>query len=299
VTGSDDLAWADAAVEDERLFDEIFCLTFMKDVDEAEALRRMGGLPGTVAVRTMSDIGALHTYEDGYPTFASVLRVGAWTVVVEPGGFEGAGLVAGLSRGGEAVSVLRHDYSSHAFAYAVAGEEITCFDPAFPDHRYGTDPDRLLPAMRSAGFARSADGFVDQPIADGLRLAGLMTGALPAFEDLTGPLTSAHIEPWFGTAPGPADASAVAEARRLAGEHGLTTTPGLADALAAAGSAAPVAVGPDSPLGLEVRGWLAASRRASWSANDHRARHRMTDAERHRAFALGRVAEALRAALAH
>jgi hypothetical protein len=77
----------------------------------------------------------------------------------------------------------------------------------------------------------------------------------------------------------------------------VAAAPGLDDALAAAESASPVAITPDSPLGLQVRDWLAGSRRASWSANDHRARDRMGDDERKRAFALGKLAESLGSAL--
>ena len=294
---TDGLAWADASAGDEGLLDEIFCLTFVRDLDEAEALRRMGGLPDTVAVRTVPDIGALHTFEDGYPTVASVLRLGAWTVVFEPGGFEGAGLVAGLSRGGEAVSVLRHDYASHAFCYAVAGEEVSRFDPTFPAIRYGSDPDRLLPTMRSAGFTLAPDGNFDTPVTDCLRLAELLTGTRPALGDLTGPLTSAHIEPWFSDAATGGEPVAAADVRRLAGELGVAEASGLADALTAAEAASQIAITPDSPLGLQVRDWLAGSRRASWSANDHRARDRMTDDERKRAFALGRLAYSIGDAL--
>lgn len=294
---TDGLTWADASLGDDGLLDEIFCLTFVKNVDEAEALRRMGGLPDTVAVRTVPDIGALHTFEDGYPTVASVLRLGAWTVVFEPGGFEGAGLVAGLSRGGEAVSVLRHDYASHAFCYAVGGEEVSRFDPMFAGIRYGSDPDRLLPMMRSAGFTLALDGNFDTPVTECLRLAELLTGALPTVDQLTGPLSSAHIEPWFSDAATVGGPVAAADVRRLADELGVAGAPGLADALAAAESASPVAITPESPLGLQVRDWLAGARRASWSANDHRARDRMGDDERKRAFALGKLAESLGSAL--
>lgn len=310
MTSVDDLSWADAYPGDEPMLDEIFCLTFIKGVDGTEALRRMGGLADTVATRTLSDIGDLHNYDDGYPEVASVLPLGTWTVVFEPSGFEGSHMVAALSRGTEAVSVLRHDYASPAFGYAVAGELITHFDPTSPAYRYGADPDRLVPRMIDAGFVTTDESDDDDDryssaISRSLRLIEQITGVLPTFEALTGPLTSAHIETWFSEAPkqpagrpghdGPVDA--VAEVRRLTSLHGLTDTPGLADALAAAERAEPVVVTPDSPLGQHVRAWLTESRRASWSLNDHGGRHRMTETERRRAFDLGWLARALGAAL--
>ncbi|WP_053716525.1 DUF6461 domain-containing protein [Saccharothrix sp. NRRL B-16348] len=303
----EDVAWADAYPGAGPTLGEIFCLTFVKDVDETEALRRMGGLPDTVATRALPDIGDLHDYDHGYPTVASALSLGTWTVVFEPNGFEGVHLVAAVSRGTEAVSVLRHDYASPAFGYAVDGELVTYFDPTFPNPRHGADPDRLLPRMLDVGFGADEDddGHFDDTIARCLLVVEHITGVLPAFDALTGPLTSAHIEPWFTEAPKrPASrpgrdepVDAVAEVRRLTGLHGLTDTPGLADALAAAERAEPVVVTPDSPLGRHVRAWLTESQRASWSLNDHGGRHRMTDAERRRAHDLGWLARALGAAL--
>jgi hypothetical protein len=305
VSTIDDLAWADASPGDEQEFDEIFCLTFIKGVDEHEALRRMGALPDTVATRTAEDVGRLHDFDHGYPTVASALPLGAWTVVVEPSGFEGAHLVEALSRGTEAVSVLRHDYASDSFGYAVDGRLVTGFDPTFPTSRYGADPDRLLPRMREVGFTEGDEGRFEGPIARCLLVVEHITGVLPGFDALTGPLTSAHVEPWFSGGPrrpasrpgldGPVDA--VAEVRRLTGRHGLTDTPGLAEALAAAERGEPVDVTPDSPLGTHVRAWLTESSRASWSLNDHGGRHRMTEAQRGRAFELRWLARALGAAL--
>jgi hypothetical protein len=266
----------------------------------------MGGLPDTVAPRTPSEIGELHTFDHGYPAVASALELGEWTVVFEPEGFEGASLVTALSQGTEAVTVLRHDYASPAFGYAINGELITQFDPTFPTHRHGADSDRLLAAMLDVGFTTTDDGGqYDGAIARCLRLVERLTGVLPTIDVMTGPLTSAYIEPWFSAArkppaarpghDGPVDA--VAEVRRLAELHGLTGTPGLADALATADRAEPVTVTSDSPLGRQVRVWLTEARRASWSLNDHGGRHRMTDTERHRAHDLGWLARALGAAL--
>jgi hypothetical protein len=304
----DDLAWADGYPGQGPTLGEIFCLTFIRGVDGAEALRRLGALPDTVAPRTWADVGNLHNFDDGYPEMASALPLGTWTVVFEPDGFNGSHLTATVSRGTEAVSVLRHDYASPTFTYAVDGELITHFDPTSPAYRYGADPDHLLARMREIGFTTTED---EEDVADfdghtgrSLRLIEQLTGVLPTFAALTGPLTSAHIESWFSEAPrepagrpghdGPVDA--VTEVRRLAGLHGLTDTPGLADTLAAAERGEQVTVAPDSPLGHHVRTWLTESRRASWSLNDH-ARHRMTETERRRAFDLGWLTRALGAAL--
>ena len=316
----DDLAWADGGERDS--LGEIFCLTFIRDVDAAEALRRMGGLPGTFATRTWSNAGDLDNFDDGYPEMAMALPLGGWTVVFESYGFNGISLTSALSHGTEALSVLRHDYASPAFAYAVDGVLITGFDPTcpYPHLRYGADPDRLLSHMLEVGFAMGDneddedgdfdedddfDNNHDRPHGRCLRLIEQFTGRLPTFEALNGPLMSAQIEPWFAEArkdpavrpgyDGPVDA--VTEVRRLTSLHGLTETPGLADALAAAERGEPVSIAPDSSLGEHVRSWLTEYRRAGRASNGGEGRWRMTEIERDRAFDLGLLARALGAAI--
>ncbi|QFU91047.1 DUF6461 domain-containing protein [Amycolatopsis sp. YIM 10] len=304
MTDIDDLRWADNFPGREPCLGEIFCLTFIRGVDEREALRRMGGLPGSFATRTPSEMEAQKNFDNGYPEVASALPLGDWTVVFEPGGFHGTGLTPVLSRGTEAVSVLRHDYASPGFAYSVDGELVTGFDPTFPAYRTGADPDRLLTRMREVGFAMGEDDDnFDRDTARGLVLVERLTGVLPTLDALTGPLVSAHFEPWFTDKPkqpagrpgvdGPVDA--IAETRRLTGLLGLTGTPGLAEALAAAERGEKVTVSPESPLGRHVRDWLAESRRAGRSLNDHSGQ--VTEEKRRRAFDHGWLARALGAAL--
>ncbi|HEX6353262.1 DUF6461 domain-containing protein [Actinophytocola sp.] len=305
MTDIDDLRWADNYPGQEPCLGEIFCLTFIRGVDEREALHRMGGLPGTVATRTASELEAETNFDNGYPEVAAALPLGTWTVVFEPRGFSGNSMTPVLSRGTEAVSVLRHDYASPGFAYSVDGELVTYFDPTFPTDRDGADPDRLLTSMHDVGFTMGEDDDnFDHDTARSLLLTERLTSVLPTFEALTGPLLSAHFEPWFTDTPrqpagrpghdGPVDA--ITEVRRLTGLLGLTGTPGLAEALAAAERGEKVTVTPESPLGQHVRGWLAESRRAGQSLNDHSGR--MTEKERRRrAFDHGWLARALGAAL--
>ncbi|UNM10970.1 hypothetical protein J4032_05060 [Streptomyces formicae] len=66
------------------------------------------------------------------------------------------GVIGSVSVGTEMVALV----STAAipwFSYAVNGEEVCSFDPGMPWIRYGSAPDRLLLAMRSAGLI-SADG---------------------------------------------------------------------------------------------------------------------------------------------
>jgi hypothetical protein len=304
----DKFAWADAYLGQGPVLGEIFCLTFIKQVDVTEALRRMGGLFDTIARRTPSQIEELHNFDDGYPEVAAAVPLGDWTLVVEPNRFHGSHLVAALSSGTEAVSVLRHDYATPWFAYAVGGDVVTRFDPTFPAFRHGSDPDRLLPQMLEVGFTiddEEDDDMFDNDTARSLRLAERLTGAVPTIDVLTGPLTSVYFEHWFSQARKPpatrSDHSgrveAIDEVRRLATLHDLADTPGLEDALTTAATTKPVHVTPESQLGRHVRAWLTESRRASSSLNDHGGRSRMTEAQRQRGYDLGGLAVALGAAL--
>ncbi|MGK5553651.1 DUF6461 domain-containing protein [Actinomadura kijaniata] len=314
----DDVEW----VDDDEALGEIFCLTFVKRVDEAEALSRLGALPDTLRRRTVQEAHRAHgSYEAGYAELAFALNLGDWTVLIEPDGFQGSliELLTALSRGTEAVSVQRHDYADHGFGYAVDGTLVTGFEPTWPDRRWGSEPDRLLEQMRAAGLNPDAeDDYVSGAYVEALLLAGLITGAVPRPDALAGALPSAEIEPWFSAASpplshGPADPEMVAalraapphllravaarETMRLATVLGLDGTPGLAEAVAAAGRGEPVTVSPGSELGVHVRSWLRRARQAGRSLNDPCARSEMSDDERDAAFMLGWFTDALHAAL--
>ncbi len=273
---------------------EILCLTFVRNLDEAGALRRMGALGDTVGQRTLGDlVEEAEGFDHGYPTVAAAARLNGWTVVIEPGGFEGSdtALLSAVSEGTEAVSVLRHAYASNRFGYAAAGRLVTGFDPSWPGRRWGIEPDRLLFVMNEVGMTPDdADaGYVEATL-PALRLAGWITGVAVLPRVLEEVLLSAWIEPWFSDAVPPPVSNGdrlvhvvtaapaqvrrtvvVAELRRLATLLRVADAPGLADTFAAAESGG-AAVPAEGELGQRVRAWLADSRRAGNSLNDHSAR---------------------------
>jgi hypothetical protein len=291
-----DLSWADAYPGDEPFLGEIFAIAFVRNVEPLEALRRVGGLPDTLADRTPDHIAELHEYEHGYPEVVSALSLGEWTVLLQPTDFWLQHLVDALSRGTEALAVLRHDYASPSYDHAVNGTVVTGFNLNYPDQRYGTEPDRLLPLMREAGFdPEDDDGQYDEAVSRALRLAELVTGVSPTFDQLTAPLPSMHFDRWFSrTRPSgvTTDRPSCAEADKIVEELNLAGTPGLAEALATARRGEPVVITPESELGQHVREWSTLSRRASWSLNDS-ARHRLSDEQRHRGYRFGHLLQAL------
>lgn len=277
----DDLARARALCDE---LGEIFCLTFVKGTEPRQALLRMGGDPETMREAKAGELE---------PPYAVALPLGAWSVVIEPGGSLGADhpLLEAVSRGTAAVSVLRHDHASAHFGYAVDGTTVAAFDPGYPSEetKWGSDPGMLRHLMDALGLRPPADD-ADESWQDAepkaLLLAQRITGAGLPDEALSASGISARLEPWFVTPARPGDllragrrhpeaaglvaaaeaaapevqrAVAVAEVRRQATALGLANTPGLAEALDAAARDAATPVAVDSPLGRQVRTWLAAA----------------------------------------
>jgi hypothetical protein len=311
----------------ERLWDElgeIACLTFVRGVNEAEALRRLSAYPDTIGEKDPDEIlEFLEEFDGDNPQVALAIGLESWSVVFEPMGFCGAdhALLTAASVGTEAISVLRHDYASAAFAYAVDGELITGFEPSYPApaSMHGADSQRLWPAMRAVGFRPPDEDDGEnrqQTVAMALLLAQHLTGVVLPPGVMDKPRLCAVLEPWFAVAYDPGDllsadqftpdphaaplvaaveaASpatqrrvAVAEVRRQASALGLSGTLGLDDALsaAAAGAGSPIAV--DSPLGRHVRAWLTTTQKAS----------ELDPEERLHAYALGWFTSALRGVL--
>jgi hypothetical protein len=306
----------------EEMLGEIYCLTFVRDIDETEALLRMGGLKDTMRPRTTADAREeMRSYDAGYPAIALALSLGEWTVIIEPDGFHGSDgeLLKAVSRGTEALSVLRHDYAEDHFSFSEDGTVRTSFTGGSAAFRWGTELDRFLPQMRAAGVDLDADDDRDplmHPHVAALRLVGQIIGTLPDLPD--GPIPSAHIEPWFTAAEPPAvyrprqegladalDAAPAAlrrpiivrEVRRLAELLDVAHLPDVAEALSAAELGRKVDVPADSDLGCRIRGWLVDARRARDSRNDPAEQHRMTEDDRSRAMRLWGLTVALRGAL--
>ncbi|MEV0145727.1 MULTISPECIES: DUF6461 domain-containing protein [unclassified Nonomuraea] len=200
------------AGHEDDLFDEIFCVSFLRGLEPAEVLRRFAepearqGTPqGPLQGREMS----LDEY--GHRAFAfgdryggsrggghvGVVQAGDWCVALELLGWEAArgDTRARLSSGCEVVAVLRHDYANHHVAYALDGETVTCFNPYMPDMRSGSDPDRLNGLMREVGLplepttgGEDWNDLYATAIARSFHLAARISGVVPTPEMLRGPL---------------------------------------------------------------------------------------------------------------
>ncbi|WP_459801023.1 DUF6461 domain-containing protein [Herbidospora sp. RD11066] len=159
---------------------EIYTVTFVRGADRDEVLRRFGvPEPGEV---TWEDIYERVDEMDGQNDMVVAVPAGEWVIVLHLWGWEAAEdpFLAELSRGGEAVSVMRHEYAaSHYFGHAVDGDLRTAFRPNYPKERNGSTPDALLDDMRDLGLnPEPEDYYLGGMVAPALALAGRITGVV-------------------------------------------------------------------------------------------------------------------------
>ncbi len=131
---------------------------------------------------TWEDVTERTEETDGDNDMAVVARLGEWVVVLESYGWRTLddAFLAALSRGGEAVTVMRHDYAaSHYFGHAVDGDVRTAFPPNRPKDRTGSAPDALLDDMRDLGLnPETEENYLGGMVAPALALASRVTGVV-------------------------------------------------------------------------------------------------------------------------
>ncbi|MEU1720391.1 DUF6461 domain-containing protein [Nonomuraea sp. NPDC005692] len=267
--------------------EEIYTVTFVHGLDERETLRRFGVADVNIHVVDDEEVFERTEENDGCCDMVLVTRAGDWTVAFEHSGWEGTRreTLRELTRdGGEAVSVMRHDYAaSHDFEHAADGRIRTAFRPQRPQERWGSHPDALNEDMRELGLEpEPADGFqyLSGPIPAALALASRISGVLftPALLDaplLGGVITDrAPNDPPQGdplashalracnpelaeaidhASPDRRRRAAVAEARRQCALAGVADHPVLVAALASAERGETGPVEHDSPLAELIR----------------------------------------------
>ncbi|NJP91826.1 hypothetical protein HCN51_20580 [Nonomuraea sp. FMUSA5-5] len=277
-----DYAWEEA-------WEEIYTVTFVRGLDERETLRRFGVVDGNVHVVADEEVMERVEETGGRCDMVLVTRAGGWTIAFEYGGWEGTRpeTLRELTRGGgEAVSVMRHDYAaSHAFGHAADGRVRTAFRPQTPQERWGSHPDALNEDLRELGLDPDPEGefpYLSGSVPKALALASRISGVLFTPALLEGPLLGGVItdaapddlregdplarhalrvidrqlaEAIDHAPPDLRRRAAVAEARRQCELAGVADHPVLAAALASAERGETGPVGHDSPLAELIRGY--------------------------------------------
>jgi Family of unknown function (DUF6461) len=134
---------------------QAFCITLVRGLDQGEVLRRFGGERSQPRALTAGEAGELSgSFHAGYPQIILATRSAGWAVAVEDNGWEGSRpeVLRALSGGTQAVSVYRNVNALGYFSDAVDGQVRVRFELLFPQRRWGSQPDLLLPQMRGVGL---------------------------------------------------------------------------------------------------------------------------------------------------
>jgi Family of unknown function (DUF6461) len=271
---------------------DAFCITLVRGLDEVEALRRLGGERSQPRPLTVSEAGQLSgSLHAGYPQLVLVAKADVWSVAVEDNGFEGKRpeVLRALSSGTQAVSVF-HNGSEGYFSYAMDGGLLVQFELLFPQRRWGSQPDLLLPQMRAVGL----DPDWQQPPHGELNTAALalaerVTGVRLDPRMLEDPLVGAEIVPLLDdppasffldgedeelaaaidqAAPGVLRRAAATAARHTVRLARLDHDPVVVEALAAAEAGHARQVDDHAPLGWRIRTWAVEAKVAERVRND-------------------------------
>ncbi|MDX3101712.1 DUF6461 domain-containing protein [Nonomuraea angiospora] len=130
----------------ERLPEEIYTVTFVRGLNERETLRRFGVADDNIHPADDEEVMERIEETGGCCDMVLVTRAGDWTIAFEYSGWEGTRpeTLRELTRnGGEAVSVMRHNYAaSHDFEHAADGRIRTAFARRRPRSAGAATPTR-------------------------------------------------------------------------------------------------------------------------------------------------------------
>lgn len=152
-TGAD-YAWFESDFPD---IAEAYCFTLVRGLTPAEVVARLEGRPAAPlrGIDAVVDATfAQYDVERGDRQVIALTTVGAWTLMIEANGYLGVTEERALpaSAGASWVSHFVNVNAHGTFLWAEDHVLRLCFDPMFPDERWGSAPDELLEVMRRIGF---------------------------------------------------------------------------------------------------------------------------------------------------
>ncbi|WMX46604.1 DUF6461 domain-containing protein [Streptomyces roseicoloratus] len=137
---------------------EAYCFTLVRGLSPAELTSRFEGRPEAplqgIAAVVDAAFAQYDDLEEGDRQLLAMTTVGSWTLLIEPNGYfrvtEERALPA--SAGAVWVSHFVNINGVGTFLWAEDQALRLCFDPMFPEDRWGTAPDELLDVMQRIGF---------------------------------------------------------------------------------------------------------------------------------------------------
>ncbi len=141
---------------------EAYCFTLVRDPSPVELMSRLEARPeaplqGIAAV--VDATFAQYDEEDGDRQLIAMTTVGTWTLLIEPNGYLGVTEEQALpaSAGTSWISHFTNINAVSTFLWAEDQVLRLCFDPMFPEDRWGADPDGLLAVIKRIGFRLDDD----------------------------------------------------------------------------------------------------------------------------------------------
>ncbi|MFF8618693.1 DUF6461 domain-containing protein [Streptomyces sp. NPDC015350] len=136
---------------------EAYCFTLVRDLSPAELMSRLGGQPEAplLGINTVVDAAfAQYGLEEGRRQLIAMTTMGPWTLLIEPNGYLGVTeeQVLPASAGTAWISHFTNVKAVCTFLWAEDQVLRLCFDPMFPEERWGTTPDELFDVMQRIGF---------------------------------------------------------------------------------------------------------------------------------------------------
>ncbi|MEV7510379.1 DUF6461 domain-containing protein [Streptomyces sp. NPDC091201] len=136
---------------------EAYCFTLVRGLSPAELTARLEGRPEAPlrGIDAVVDAAfAQYGLGDGERQLVAMTTVGEWTLLIEPNGYLGVteDRVLPASAGAHWVSHFVNINAVGTFLWAEDRVLRLCFDPMFPEDRWGTTPDALLDVMERMGF---------------------------------------------------------------------------------------------------------------------------------------------------
>ncbi len=136
---------------------EAYCLTLVRGPAPDDVVSRLDGrkersLHGIAAV--VDAAFARYDLEEGERQLVALATVGAWTLLIEANGYLGVTEERALpaSAGATWVSHFVNINAVGTFLWAQDRVQRLCFDPMFPEDRWGSAPDELVDVMQDIGF---------------------------------------------------------------------------------------------------------------------------------------------------
>ncbi|MFG1860936.1 DUF6461 domain-containing protein [Microbispora bryophytorum] len=183
-----DFNWLD----EDGVLGHAWSLTFVRGVDEAEALRRLGAEQADIHLFTNEDCPL--------PEAVRAWRSGDWTVIIEVAdcNLVDPDVTDALSAQTETITIFSNVNGWSRFEHVIDGRVTTSFDPLSAYFREGDEPDRFVVEMRAAGFDPDSDpdGDFDLPDDHGslFVLTALLTGVVLTRQVFDGPLPGALVK---------------------------------------------------------------------------------------------------------